>query len=233
MALFDSIATKTIDALPRARANAETARQRLQAHDASKPSGEDAEVSYLWGRDRTEMILKIEAADEAVKFHERKAAAAEKEIAERAAAAEVRSIEKAAISDEKLIREADALSIKLAAKLAEIEASRQRTSEYNARRGDRPHVLDAEERLRQVPGELYPGQFSDDTVWVDKGGNVVKQHVYDTAYGKWINNPAAVKQTVVRNQLVGEVQLPPTMPTRLADAIKLVDLQGKTLWPTP
>jgi hypothetical protein len=153
MALFDSLATKTLDALPRARSNAETARQRLQAHDASKPSGEDAEVSYLWKRDRTEMVLKLEAADEAVKFHERKAAAAEKELAERAAAAEVRLIEKAAISDEKLIREAEALSIKLAAKLGEIEASRRRRNVFARRRQSRFRPSTAMKRF----GSTGPG----------------------------------------------------------------------------
>ncbi len=232
MALFDSIATKTIDALPRARANAETARQRLQAHDASKPSGEDAEVSYLWGRDRTDMVLKLEAAQEAVKFHEKKAAAAEKELTDRTAEAEVRLIEKAAIADEKLIREADALQIKLAAKLAEIEASRRRTDDYNARRGDRPRISDAEERIRQTPAKQVPAEYRDEEVWLDGEGRQPSQ--YTVVRGDLVPADHGNYRKVTRSiETLCAHWLPAQMPTRLADAIKLVDLQGNSIWPTP
>lgn len=230
MALFDSLATKTLDALPRARANAEAARQRLRAHDASKPSGEDAEVSYLWNRDRTEMALRLEAADEAVKFQEEKATAAEKELAQRAAAAETRAVEKAAIADEKLIRDAEALSIKLAAKLAEIEVSRRRTSDYNARRGDRPHVSDAEERVRQTPAKQVPAEYRDEEAWIDGAGNqpthyrVVKGDLVPSDHGDY-------RKVNRKTETMCAHWLPAQMPTRLADAIKLVDLQGKPLWP--
>ncbi len=231
MALFDSLATKALDALPRARANAETLRQRLQAHDDSKPSGADAEVSYLWNRDRTEMVLRLEAADEAVKFHEEKATAAEKELALRAAAAETRAVEKAAIADEKLIRDAEALSIKLAAKLAEIEVSRRRTSDYNARRGDRSRVSDAEERVRQTPAKQVPAEYRDEDVWIDGAGNqpthyrVVKGDLVPADHGDY-------RKVTRKAETMCAHWLPAQMPTRLADAIKLVDLQGKTLWPT-
>ena len=230
MALFDSLATKALDALPRARANAETLRQRLQAHDVSKPSGADAEVSYLWNRDRTEMVLRLEAADEAVKFHEEKATAAEKELAQRAAAAETRAVEKAAIADEKLIRDAEALSIKLVAKLVEIEASRRRTSEYNSRRGDRPYVSDAEERVRQTPAKQVSAEYRDEEVWIDGAGNqpthyrVVKGDLVPSDHGNY-------RKITRKTETMCAHWLPAQMPTRLGDAIKLVDLQGKPLWP--
>jgi len=234
MNLFASYAEKAALAVTQAEARVQSFKDDLRAHETERPDGSDFEALAEWDGKTDPLKTRVKLAEEALQFAKK---AAEKqaraaEVAERnrahAAAGRLTTVHA------KLTVDIAADAEKLAEKLKRLEDLRSSIEAANENRGDRPMIVDGEFKVRQVPGAIYLARYSEDNVWVDKDGNVVTPQIPESkAYNaKLIQNPAAVKQTIVKTLLTGEVTTPPTMPTRLADAITLVDLHGKTLWPT-
>lgn len=234
MSVFASFADKTALAVTRAEASLKSFADAFALHQSQRPDGSDLDALIDWNDKTGPLETRVTLAEEALAFAK---AAAEKQ----ARAAEVTERDRAHAAAGRLTTvhakwtvDIAADAEKLAEKLRRLEDLRMSIEAANENRGDRPMIFDGEFKVRQIPGATYPARYSEDNVWVDKDGNVVTPQIPESkAYNaKLIPNPAAVKQTIVKTLLTGEVTTPPTMPTRLADAIKLVDLQGRTLWPT-
>ena len=134
-------------------------------------------------------------------------------------------------ADKKREKRIDATARELAELLKAKAADDAELDRFNREeRGDLPFIIDAETRLRQKMGQPTPPVISRANVWVDAAGNVVKGEIANRE-GRWIKNPAAVRQeqreTILRP---GE----PTRPLpfkRLADEIRLINLSGEQIWP--
>jgi hypothetical protein len=235
MSVFASFADKTALAVTQAEAKLKSFADALAVHQAQRPDGSDLDALIDWNDKTDPLETRVTLAEEALEFARRAA----KEQARVAAKVEQdrahTAAGKLATVHAKLAVDIAADAEKLAEKLKRLEDLRSSIEAANEVRGDRPMIVDGEFKVRQIPGTTYPARYSEDTVWFDKYGNVVAPQVLESkAYdAKWITNPAAVKQTIAKTLLTGEVRATPTMPTRLADAITLVDLQGKAIWPAP
>jgi len=153
------------------------------------------------------------------------------DAATRAADAEHAAEEKRATADAKIVREVDALAVKLADKLAELEASRVRTAAENAKRGSRPFILDAEERVRRQPARTIPAIFETRELWVDAEGRQPGEFRADGTGKLAPADHGAYERKRVPVQVQAEQFTPAKMPTRLAEAVKLVNLAGDQIWP--
>lgn len=210
-----------------AMASAELAAHRLAPADAGDFAGlrKHAEKDDLLARDAaiaaevlkhwTEVVGRLDAE------------AAEREIDAEHAVEE----KKVAAEAKRLPEEYRAWAARGVELLSQMQASRARTDAINAKRGDRPFIVDTEFRVRQRPGEFIKAITQTDSVWVNADGEVVSSHTAD-GMGKSIPNPDAVRQEERVFFLRQEQQLPPTMPNRLTDEIRLVDLEGRQIWPS-
>ncbi len=135
--------------------------------------------------------------------------------AERTADAAHKTEEKAAEADRKLVRAPLATLEKLIAEIEAVDSSVQRTEQYNARRGERPFIPDAETRVRQRPGELIPAAINESECWMDEAGNPVPATIWDHSNFKHVHNPSAVRHGLFRRVEREAIQLT-SMPKRLA-----------------
>lgn len=226
-----SYAEKAVDAVERVKAALARSNRRLVEHEARRPAGDDADASYSWKRERRDLEDRVASDKDALDFAEARAEQALVEARDREAIAANIAEERRAAADGKLIREAEALVEKLAAKLADIEASRERTDQINANRGDLPFVEDAETRIRRRPGQLVPAITEKQKVWMDADGSRFGDRLrWDVPLGKYVECPDR-KLVEIDVVIRPELQLPPIMPDRLADAIRLVNLAGEQVWP--
>lgn len=189
--------------------------------------GDDADALFVWRRERRDFEDRVESDREAVAWAEAKAAEAVAAEANKAADAAYAAAEKQAKADEKLVREIDELARKLAAKRDELAASIARTEAVNAARGDRPFIVDAEARVRQHPGRTEPAEFRDEVVWTDAAGN--RPSVFRERDGQLEPTEAGFTRRTERVCVRQERIIPATMPIRFADAIELVDIDGRPL----
>ena len=205
------------------------AEAELARIEASPPQSIDPAEHRAWAEKRDAAIRDIEAIRHALAIATAEAAKAEAAQAEQEAGAEHAAAERQAKADEKLVREIIALSEKLAAKRDELTASIARTEEANAKRGTRPFIVDAETRVRQQQRPGRPAITETRQAWVDSDGKRFADNKrWDEASMKYVVCPERELREVV--DVIREEQ--PSwheMPTRLADAIKLVDLAGKPL----
>lgn len=226
--LFASYTDKASAAVDRNRAALTRSTTRLTEHDAARPAGDDADELFAWRRERRDLEDRVESDKEALAFAEAAATKAQDEAAEREADAAHKAEERRAEADRKLITEIDALARKLAAKRDELTASIERTAIANAARGSRPYILDAETRVRQKPGKVIPAEYRDEVVWSDGSGR--RPAVFRQGpEGEMIPTEHGFVKKTVRVQTRAERIIPVQMPARLADAIKLVDLEGRPL----
>ena len=227
---FSSLAEKAIDAVARNQAALGRSIRRLADHDAARPAGDDADALFAWKRERRDLEDRIEADREALAFAEERAEEARAEAAERALTAKHAAEEKRAGADAKLIREADVLAAKLAEKLAEVEASRARTAAVNANRGTRRFIVDAEARMRQRMGQPTPAITETREVWVDEAGDVVAEYTTDRE-GRQIKNPRAIRREPRTFTIRSEMPAMAIPFKRLAGEIRLIDIEGRQIWP--
>lgn len=228
-----SYADKAIAAVARNQAAVTRARALLVQHDNVRPAGDDADAIFNWNRLRTDLVMRVGASEEALAFAEGAAEKALADAAERDADAAHRQEQKQAAADTKLVREADALALKLAAKLAEIKASGERTAAVNARRGSRPFILDAETQVRQRPARVEPAIVEERQVWRSPNGEAPTFFsTTDTGDLVPTGSNAGAYRLVTENVTVRpEQSIPAHMPARLTETVSLVTLQGDRLWP--
>lgn len=222
-----SYAEKALDAVERNRAAVARSERRIAEHDASRPEGDDADALFNWKREQRDLVDRLEADREALVWSEAKAAEAAVEAAERKADAEYAAEEKAVRADEKLVRQIDDLARKLADARDALAASVARTDAVNTKRGDRPFIVDAETRVRSIPGKVTPAIKETRKVWVGTDGKPCSEYTVD-AEGRQVKREGIheeMREFVIR----GELPAVATMPTRFADALVLVDIAGRSL----
>jgi len=131
----------------------------------------------------------------------------------------------------KRLKQIDAKARELAELLKAKAADDAELDRFNREeRGDLPFIVDAETRLRRKMGEPTPAVTSTDTVWVDAAGNIVKGEITDRE-GRWMRNPAAVRQEQRETILRPGWPAAPLPFRRLADEIRLINLSGEQIWP--
>lgn len=113
--------------------------------------------------------------------------------------------------------------------LAEHREHVERVDAFNARRGDLPFIVDAETRIRSIPGKVTPAIKETRKVWVGTDGKPCSEYTVD-AEGRQVRRqgvPREMREFVIR----GELPAVATMPTRFADALVLVDIAGRSRRP--
>lgn len=119
---------------------------------------------------------------------------------------------------------------RLLGELATYQAAAQhveRVDAFNARRGDLPFIVDAETRIRSIPGKVTPAIKETRKVWVGTDGKPCSEYTVD-AEGRQVRRQGVheeIREFVIR----GELPAVATMPTRFADALVLVDIAGRSL----
>lgn len=223
-----SYAAKATAAVERNRAAVARSERRQSDHEAARPAGDDAEALYAWKREGRELADRVESDREALAFAESRAEEARLEEANRAADARHASEEKAAAADTKLVRELDA-AIQRVAKLRDaLSASVARTEAFNAARGTRPHIVDAEERVRRIPGRTIPAQYRDEVQWRDGAGRTPFQW-RKGKNGELEPIEAGYTREVVKVCQSQEHEILSSLPPRYADALVIVDLAGRPI----
>lgn len=229
---FASYAEKAAAAVPKAEEALNRHVGDRDAHAAAKPDGSDLEALITWKRLAADHDLRVEAAEEAVKFArgvaaDQAAKAAEAEADRRHAAAQ-----KIARAGEKLTLDVVAAAERLAEALAALEANRAQVEEANAVRGSRPYIVDGERKIREVPGQEVPAIVDRDFAWVDPAGNRAPLSLVASAGrpapgADWNGYTYREVESVLQPARTD----PPTMPDRFATAFRLFDLHGRALWP--
>lgn len=222
---------KAIDTVTVARAEFERSTRRLADHDAAKPIEGDAEALYTWRRERRDLVDRVETDEEVLARAESRAEEARMLEARRAEEAENREMDKEARAWAKRVESFPELRVKeVPSFLKGLAAHVANTAEYNARRRkDLPSIVDGERRLREMPARTEPARFETREVWRDAHGRTPTFFRKD-ANGELVPTEAGFSVHKDRVQVRGEQHVGATMPTRLAEAVKLVGLDGKTLW---
>lgn len=229
MSLFASNDEKARKALGEAITRHELAVADLEAHRLAPADPGDFDARKAWAERDEALRRDVEIAAGVVEHWRGVTSKLEAEAAERALDAEHAAEEKRAATDAKLIREADALATKLADKLAEIEASRARTEAVNANRGNRAGIADAETRVRRRMDQGRPAITRTVKVWVDSDGNRVNAQAHDD-HGRvfWRKD---LKEVEVEEVIYPAIEPMPLPLKRLADEIRLIDIEGRQTWP--
>lgn len=226
-----SFLTKWTNSLNSIERDGRAKSRELEKLRANPPSVFDIAAVVKHRRQCEDLEIEISAIEAAKLTAAAKKAEAEAAIKVAEEDAEEREIKKLNLELAKLSVEISADNEKLAAKLHRHEEMRKRSNEWDRRRGTRAPIVDGEYRVRSRPGKVQTRIVDTNRVWVDAHGEVVKAEVWDDRNGRYIRNPEAVKQIDKEFVVREEMQLPPEMPERLADAIKLVNLQGEVIWP--
>lgn len=128
------------------------------------------------------------------------------------------------------------LSAEIAKRLPVIDAHVERGAEV-AKIGARlglPPVIDAERELREIPGREVPASIRKEMAWVDENGERPSQLQADSS-GRLVpcgsNNHGQYQYKQVEVVQRRAETVPPRMPERLAQAIRLVGLKGEPLFP--
>lgn len=139
-------------------------------------------------------------------------------------------MERAAKAAEKRVRAIFDMQDKLRTELSWLAGHVEEFDRYNAEeRGDLPFVADGERRVRERMGQGLPAITRLDRVWVDTDGNRVNPQAYNAdgrTFWRRDVHEIEVEQTI-REAMPGV----PEMPSRICDEVRLVDLEGRTLWP--
>lgn len=230
MNLFAPILAKAGKALSLSENEVTMARAALAAHDMAPGDAGEAAAILAHRRRREELAEALDVAESVVVHWQSVIAAEEAKASEAAAVEETRSIEREAKgAAEKRVRDIFALQAKLATLRDEHVAHIEVVASYNASRGTRPYIADAEERVRQIPARTTPAVFEEREMWVDADGNQ-PTHMRCNPNGEMVpaEHRTFAKQRA-QVQVTAERFEPAKMPERLADVIRLVDLAGRPL----
>lgn len=158
----------------------------------------------------------------------RLADAREKAEAMRADAAYA-AAERQAKADEKIVRDIELLARKIADKRDELAASISATAKANANRGARPHIANAEERVRKLPARTVPAVTRREWGWIDAKGGRPSQ-LRDDGKGKLVpDDGRPYEWREIEVTVATERFEPATMPESFLSAFKLVDIAGRPL----
>jgi hypothetical protein len=229
--LFAKYAEKTADAVSIAEARLASL---MEGRGAGRPDGSDLDELIDWKRAAAANELEIESAEESLAFH-RAAAARQAAIAEQAELGrQYNNCVKLVSVHSKLTIEIVEDSEKLVEKLARHAEIQTAIEQANSIRGERAFIVDGEVKVRQRPGRIKPAEYRDEVIWEDRAGIRCSTFRRDQA-GELVPYHAnhGFTRKVLKVCQAEEREILPTMPDRLCDAITLVDLHGRQIWPRP
>jgi len=204
------------------------AEDRLAEIEADPPKSADPAEHLEWVERRDAGRREVEALRSALAIATAEAAKAEAAQRDADDDAKHAAEERQARVDEKLVHDLVAAQQKVAAIRDKLAASIARTEAVNSRRGARPFILDAETRVRSKPGRIRPAITEKVTAWFGPDGRRYANNLATDEAGRTIEATDRVQREVV-DVIHAESQDPPSMPSRFADAIRLVDLDGRAL----
>ncbi len=141
------------------------AEDRLAEIEADPPKSADPAEHLEWVERRDAGRREVEALRSALAIATAEAAKAEAAQRDADDDAKHAAEERQARVDEKLTRAACTAIGRAIATIEALDASNARTAEVNAQRGQRPFIVDAETRVRQIPARTIPDVFEDRVVW--------------------------------------------------------------------
>lgn len=147
--------------------------------------------------------------------------AARAEAAEKDADAKHAAEEKQTKADTALVAKAAKAGEALIAALEALESSNARTAAYNAQRGSRPFILDAETRVRQIPAKTRPAVYDERVVWEKGDGSRPFRYRQDSS-GEMVPAEAGFTRKVVNECVRPERQIPATMPDRYSELLPIL-----------
>ena len=229
MGLFNSHAAKAESALDKAKNERLFCEQRLAAHLASAPSGENSEEAYQWEKEKLDYELRLKVARGAVQYQEGKAAELAAEAAEKAADARHAEMGRKVKAAEKRVRAIEDLQRKLAAERDWLKAHVEEVTKYNeSERGKRTGFVDAEQAVRfqeAIPSNYVPLTGE---VWLDSQG----RQVGDTIMMNGVclpRNMDGFRKVQRQCGVTGGGGRSAHMPERWSTAIQLTDITGNPL----
>jgi len=223
VSLFDSHEEKARKALDAAVSHHAMAVATLEAHRLAPADPGDATAQKEWKRTEADLIENVEIAAGVVAHWQGVVAKHEAEAAERAAKAEHEAEDKRAEAGRKAVRQALAQIGKALALIRdEVIPANAQTAAVNARRGNRPHLLDAEQRERMIPGRTVPATYREEVRWEMGDGRRAVEFRRD-ASGELVPTEAGFERKVVRVQQQAESVIPARMPQRLEHVLATLE----------
>lgn len=230
MGMFDAVSRcERVNAADNARVSA----FRRELEDLLVGRAPEQSFDEMFARDEqaTALRRKIEIAEGVAKDSATRLDAARIEADKKDALAKNAAKDREAAAAMKRVRAIPDLMAKLTEELTWLRDHVADIDSYNRdERGDLPFIADAEKRVRQRPGKFFPAITENRRVWVDAEGKHYADNLrWDQQMHKHVE--AGRTQRDVVDTIRAEQQLPPDMPTRLADAVVLVGLDGNQIWP--
>ncbi|MBA2127184.1 hypothetical protein DLM45_13270 [Hyphomicrobium methylovorum] len=220
MSIFASHEDKAHKALDTAVSHHALAVASLDAHRLAPADPGDFSAIKEWDATDAALARDVDIAAGVVTHWQGVAARLDEEAAKKAAAGEKIAAEKEVKQYELLVREIVADSVKMKAKIDKLEAHRERARAAG--------VDDAEMRVRRKPGRVVPAITETVAAWFDPTGRRFGSDMTHDANGLVVKAKDRMQREVV-DTIREEHELPGEMPTRFANAIKLVGLEGHPL----
>lgn len=217
----------TVEAATRRRDDFTAERAALAARLETEA---DFDANFALREDLDRLDRKIAAAEVALASAQEQLAAEQKKAAKVEADRAHADAQKLVPAHEKLIREIVADQQKLAAKLAQAAKLQAAIEAANECSEGRPLIVDGERNLRERPERIEPAVFEDRVVWEDGAGNSPFQFRRN-AEGEDVPIEQGFTRKVKPVQVRSERHEFASMPPRLANEIRLVDLAGQQIWP--
>jgi len=208
-----------------------------EAHRLDPADPGDFDAQKAWARRDAELERDVEIAAGVVEHWRGVVAKFDAEAAFAAKRARHAELDRKAEAGKKREKQIDAKARELAELLKAKAADDAELDRFNREeRGDLPFIVDAETRLRRrfetIPAKPATYYTTPRLAWLDANGNEVQREIYDRA-GMLMRNAAAIKQ-VERFDECTPAQPERVVPLpfdRFADAIRLIDADGKQIWP--
>lgn len=213
-----SYAAKAAAAVERIRAALARSTAKLAEHERARPAGDDADAQYQWRRDARDLEDRVASDRDALAYAEARAAEARAEEEKRSADAAHAAEERRAAADVRMVRDLDAAIRRVAELRDALSASVARTAGVNKIRGDRAPITDAEARARWVAPIEAITRPAFETRWIDRNGVIC---------APGMSGAEAVEVQV--GVIVERNATPGHMPERFADALVLVDIEGRKI----
>ena len=168
---FASARDKANATLPESVSHLAVSVASLEAHDLTPPDPSNAQEVHTHRTKRQTLVEEVEIAEGVVHHWQQVVSKLEEEEAEKAADAEHAAMLQCQKVSAQRFNE---VRKKIAALIPELEwdvSEKDAFDDYNARRGNRPYIVDPEQHAREIPGRTIPAVYEKRKVWMDEHGN--------------------------------------------------------------
>ena len=169
---FASARDKANATLPESVSHLAVSVASLEAHDLTPPDPGDAEAVRAHRTKRQTLIEGVEIAEGVVKHWQQVVSKLEEEEAEKAADAEhAAMLQRQKVSTKRFNEFSEKIAPPVRQWLEWAVSEKDAFDDYNARRGNRPYIVDPEQHAREIPGRTIPAVYEKRKVWMDEHGN--------------------------------------------------------------